>query len=171
MNEEVRELYCDGGVVGRNPSPIGGTYAWCRVENGERVAERVRGILPSDLGVPCVSNNNSELAALLDGLESLPEEWDGRVNSDSQVALGWVFLGWSQDKVPATLRERLNAMRQSGRLAGLRWRLLQGHPTKADLACGIGKKRTLPVSEHNVWCDQACQAHAKAMLDDPFSEQ
>lgn len=171
MNEEVHELYCDGGVVGRNPSPIGGTFAWCLVDAGERVAERVGGLLPSDMGVLHVSNNNSELTALLDGLENLPAGWDGRVNSDSQVALGWVFLGWSQEKVPAPLRERLNAMRQSGRLAGLRWRLLQGHPTKADLACGIGKKRTLPVSEHNVYVDQACQAHAKAMLDDPFCEQ
>jgi hypothetical protein len=39
--------------------------------------------------------------------------------------------------------------------------LLQGHPTKEDLANGLGKKRQLPVSEHNVWCDEACNAEKK----------
>lgn len=43
--------------------------------------------------------------------------------------------------------------------------LLQGHPTKADLACGIGKKRNLPVSIHNVWCDEACGKAAREFLE------
>lgn len=44
----------------------------------------------------------------------------------------------------------------------LRWRYRdfgpsyykRGHPTKADLECGIGKKRGLPGSEHNQWKEQ-----------------
>jgi ribonuclease HI len=159
----MKELYCDGGVVGRNPSPVGGVFAWCRVENGFRVQECVSAVRPADVGSPAVSNNNTELLALLDGIEGLPQGRTGRVNSDSQCALGWVFLGWSQEKIPAPLRARLVALRKSGRLSGLEWRLLQGHPTQADLAAGIGKKRGLPVSVHNQWCDQACTARAKEL--------
>jgi len=159
----MKELYCDGGVVGKNPSPIGGVFAWCQVENGFRVKEHTAPVRPADVGAPVVSNNNTELLALLDGIESLPEGWAGRVNSDSQVALGWVFLGWKQEAIPAPLRARLQALRRSGRLFGLEWRLLQGHPTQADLAAGVGAKRGLPVSEHNVWCDKACQTLARTL--------
>jgi ribonuclease HI len=158
----MQELYCDGGVIGRNPSAEGGVWAWCRVEGETRVAEGSGVVRPAELGVAEVTNNNTELLALLEGIEALPEgQCVVRVNSDSQIALGWVFSGWSQEKIPAGLRERLNALRSSGRLAGLSWRLLQGHPTKADLAAGIGAKRGLPVSPWNVWCDKTCQALAK----------
>ncbi len=155
------ELYCDGGVIGVNPSPHGGTYAWCLVENGKRVAEGSGIIRPDDIGVQAVSNNNAELTALLEALRAVPHGWRGRVNSDSQVALGWVFSGWKQDKIPPSLRLRVNVLRQSGKLTGIWVRLLQGHPTKKDLAAGIGSKRSLPVSEHNVWCDEECGRVAK----------
>lgn len=157
----MRELYTDGGVIGRNPSPEGGVFAWCLVENDFRVKEHSGLILPGAIGMQAVSNNNTELLALLDGIEALPKDWTGRVNSDSRIALGWVFLGWSPEKIPQVLRTRLAALHRSGRLAGLQWRLLQGHPTKADLARGIGEKRNLPVSIHNVWCDEACSRLAR----------
>jgi hypothetical protein len=44
--------------------------------------------------------------------------------------------------------------------------LLDGHPTQAQLAAGVGK-RGHPVSAHNVACDRACTAQAnrvRAML-------
>jgi ribonuclease HI len=157
----LAELYCDGGVIGRNPSPAGGVYAWCLVFEGARIAEDVQHVTPEEIGVEAVSNNNSELLALLSGIEQLPDGWRGMVSSDSQVALGWVFLGWSQAKVPQVLADRLNRLRKSGKLRGIAWRLLQGHPTRADLERGVGAKRKLPVSAHNVYVDELCTAMAR----------
>ena len=51
-------LYTDGGVIGQNPSPIGGTWAWCMVsEGGERTRHAYGYVTPADLGTPTVSNN------------------------------------------------------------------------------------------------------------------
>jgi hypothetical protein len=158
------ELYCDGGVIGRNPSPVGGTWAWRRTRGPLCLQESSGLLLPADLGVETISNNNSELLALLTGLECLPDGWTGRCNSDSQIALGWVFQAYSQEKIPETLRARLNNLRHGGRLSGIQWRLLQGHPTETDLLAGVGAKRGLPVSRHNVWCDAACKGAAEAFL-------
>lgn len=150
---DVVELYCDGGVVGRNPSPIGGTWAFCGVDaNGVRILER-SGFVPSPEGRP-ITNNHTEQIAIVKALEAMPDGWSGRVNSDSRIALGRVFHNFREKNLPPNVSERSRAaVRRLGRLT---FRLVQGHPTKADLQNGIGKKRGLPVSEHNVWCDKAC---------------
>lgn len=157
----MNELFCDGGVIGPNPSPLGGTFAWVLTRNGEAIQEESGVLLPADIGQPAVTNNNSELYALLVGLEALPEGWQGRVNSDSQTALGWVFKCWDQRKIPAVLQDRLNDLIASGKILFLDSRLLQGHPTKADLALGVGAKRNLPVSRFNVRCDDLCTEEAE----------
>ena len=41
---------------------------------------------------------------------------------------------------------------------------LDGHPTTAQLASGVGK-RGGPVSEHNKWCDRACGEQARKFLE------
>ena len=46
----------------------------------------------------------------------------------------------------------------------IRYVLLSGHPTKAQLALGIGKGGR-PVSEHNVWCDHECGRRAKGFME------
>lgn len=161
----MNRLYCDGGIIGRNPSPYGGTAAWRRLSGETVMAWNSRIILPEETKTGLVTNNNSELIALLDGIELLPAGWKGTVYSDSRNALGWVFKGYTIDSnIPHGLMVRLNQMVARRKTDGLSYVLLQGHPTKADLAAGIGKKRGLPVSEHNVFCDEACQSLARKWL-------
>lgn len=42
-----------------------------------------------------------------------------------------------------------------GRLGQLQYVQLDGHPTKANLRAGVGKRGN-PVSRHNAWCDREC---------------
>ncbi len=154
-------LYTDGGVIGQNPSPIGGTWAWCMVNaDGTRTRHAYGSVTPADLGTPTVSNNHTELLALVLGLEALPAGWTGTVYSDSWVSLQRVFLAAKLANVPPWLVERLQTLQKSGALKQMAYTLLDGHPTRAELAAGIGK-RGHPVSIHNVWCDQQCGAIAR----------
>lgn len=153
-------LYADGGVIGPNPSAIGGTWAYCLVDaNGQRIVER-SGILLVDPTVPLVTNNVTELLALVEGFEALPDNWQGTVYSDSWVSLQRCFLAAKLNNVPRWLIERLHNVQRSGKLSKAEYCLLDGHPTKAQLAAGVGK-RGQPVSEHNVWCDLACGQQAR----------
>lgn len=154
-------LYADGGVIRKNPSDIGGTWAWCGVDAaGNRVIER-SGAFPAPDSRP-VSNNHTEQIAITLALEAMPDGWSGSVYSDSQIALGRVFKNWRETNLPANISQRsAKAVKRLGKIQTV---LLQGHPTKGDLELGIGKKRNLPVSIHNVWCDKACSAAAKEFL-------
>lgn len=151
--DEIIALYCDGGVIGHNPSADGGTWAWCGVDSfGNRVIER-GGIVEAPASRP-VTNNHTEQIAITLALEAMPDGWSGTVFSDSQIALGRVFKGWRTANLPSNIKERsVLALSRMGKIEIV---LLQGHPTKADLQSGIGKKRNLPVSRHNVWCDKEC---------------
>ncbi len=154
-------LYADGGVIGPNPSPIGGTWAWCLVdEQGARVAADSGTLLQADVGLPTVTNNVTELYALIVGCEALPTGWRGVVCSDSWISLQRVFRGAKLNHVPLWLCQRLGALLKSGRLADCTYELLDGHPTRAELESGIGK-RGHRVSEHNVFCDSACTKRAR----------
>lgn len=161
-------LFTDGGVIGANPSTTGGTWAWVRVENSKEVDRGVGLLLPETLGVQTVSNNNTELLALLRGIECLPDNWNGMVYSDSGIALGWVFRQFRLDSVPDYLRGLL-----SGTLIGAKergvvmdCRLLAGHPTKADLEAGYRVKKAphYPVSPFNVLCDDLCTRRAATRM-------
>ena len=157
-------LYTDGGVIGQNPSPIGGTWAWCMVgADGTRTRHAYGYVTPADLDTPTVSNNHTELLALVLGLEALPAGWAGTVYSDSWVSLQRVFLAAKLANVPPWLVDRLQTLQKSGALKQMTYTLLDGHPTRAELAAGIGK-RGHGVSIHNVWCDQQCSAIARERL-------
>ena len=151
-------VYADGGVIGRNPSAIGGTWAFCAVDAaGLRLIERSGTLHPAECGGP-VSNNQAEYYALVNALEAMPAGWSGAVCSDSMVSLGRIFKGWKTDNLPEWMVSRAQAA-----MARLGWTwcvLLDGHPTKAHLAADVGK-RGHPVSEHNVWCDARCQEEAR----------
>ncbi len=158
----VVALYTDGGCIGPNPSPYGGTWAWTQVNQaGQRVREASGIIRPflrgADGQALPVTNNNSELIALTRGLLSLPEGWCGQVFSDSRLALGWCFWGYKHDLVPDGLYRKMCEARE--RLVSVQAFLLDGHPTQAQLATGIGK-RGQRVSVHNKWADEACTARA-----------
>jgi ribonuclease HI len=145
-------VYADGGVIQKNPSPFGGTWAWVAVgPKGRRLAWG-SGIIQGSRK-RAISNNHAEYRAVVEALEWLPFRWTGRVCSDSEVTLGRIFGRWREEKVPVDLiRRKQVALRRLGDIEPV---LLQGHPTRKELSEGKGK-RGYPVSEHNVWCDAEC---------------
>jgi ribonuclease HI len=153
----LNQLFVDGGVVGANPSYIGGTYAWRQVVDGQPVAEGAHFISAADARVKAVTNNLTEMLAMIKGLESLPDDWKGTVCSDSMITLGRIFKGWKWTKIPNWVIRRFDAVRtRLVHFDEFEHILLCGHPTKAQLAAGVGR-HGYPVSEHNVWCDLACR--------------
>jgi ribonuclease HI len=167
-DNQIVALYADGGCILKNPSTIGGTWAWCAVdEHGARVIER-GGVTPAT-ETREITNNHMEQIAITLALEAMPDGWSGKVYSDSQLALGRVFKGWRIRNLPSNVAKRSAAA--VARLGRIEIALLQGHPTKADLARGIGARRGLPVSEHNVWADEECRRQAKAYLEKQKQER
>ncbi|BDI33451.1 hypothetical protein CCAX7_55020 [Capsulimonas corticalis] len=154
----IAALYTDGGVIRKNPSLIGGTWAWAQVDaSGERIHSEcgvVKPFMKDELGfyLP-VTNNNTEMIALTKGLLSLPEGWSGTVYCDSKIALGWTFWEYNAENVPAPLIAK--ARLAVTRLGQIETVLLDGHPTAAHLAANKGK-RGGPVSVHNQHCDEEC---------------
>lgn len=162
----VTDVYADGGCVLDNPSPHGGTWAWCHVAGGGRVAEASGAVTPEEVGTETVSNNATEFLALLLCLEALPNGWAGTASTDSGVTL-LRFRDHTTTKmkgIPDAWVVRLNAVRR--RLGELNFVLLGGHPTRAELAAGV-RKDGKPVSEHNVWADKQCGKRAKELLSTP----
>jgi ribonuclease HI len=153
----VIALYTDGGVVLRNPSSIGGTWAWCGVdEKYERVCcESGLVLAPSGR---TLSNNVMEYVAVVRALEAMPDGWSGILYSDSMVTLGRIFRGWKLRKLPANAIQRAGAA--LARLGTLTPVLVKGHPSRAELEQGIAVGG-LPVSGHNRWCDQECSRLAR----------
>ncbi len=160
---EVTAIYADGGVIQINPSSIGGTWAWCHVSAENIRVRTASGVVLPRQSCPLITNNLTEMIALVKGMEALPQGWAGCIYSDSQITLGRLFEGWKMSGIPAVLiRQGAEAM------ARLDWArctyvLLDGHPTKAQLLAGRGK-RGGPVSEHNVFCDRQCQLEAAAFM-------
>lgn len=167
----IRAVYADGGVIRKNPSILGGTWAWCHVDTDLLVVDQPElhilssgsGLLtPERAGFHLVSNNHTEYFALAKCLRELPDGWSGRVYSDSRITLGRFFEGWRNENLPEAWVERIR--QELRRLGTLQWTLLDGHPTQAQLAAGIGKRGNA-CSSFNVWCDLRCGAEAKAFLE------
>lgn len=149
-------LYADGGIVGKNGSPKAGTWAF-RVTQNNLVVKEDSGILRYTDDTPHISNNVTELLAVIEGLKSLEPEWCGTIYSDSKITLGRVFCSWAMMNIPEWLILELN--KQKRRLLNFSiftYGLLSGHPTKAHLNKGTGKNGHL-VSIHNQWCDEECK--------------
>jgi ribonuclease HI len=162
-------VYTDGGVIGRNPSTRGGTWAWIQVgvqEGQEKIlAEACGTITPAQAGLPAITNNYTELLAAIQALEALPEQWAGTLYTDSLITLRRIEQSLLGNKpsplngIPDNLRQRLVACKR--RLGPYSVRLLGGHPTKLDLARGY-RADGKPCSRYNVYCDATCQRLAKA---------
>lgn len=161
---EVVEVYADGGNIHRNPSPEGGTWAWCWVnKEGERVRCGSGYYLARDYDpLKQITNNQMEFYAVCKALRQLPEGWSGTVCTDNLVTLRRLSeIGISMKGLP---EEWVVASRPLiARLGRLTWRHLSGHPTKKELEEGISKEGR-PVSVHNEWCHLACEAAAKQYL-------
>lgn len=167
----MNQLFCDGGVIGANPSGIGRTWAFKRIHVSDFDAGQApvvyseSGVItPRKAGMPSITNNLTEMLALLKGLASLDKDWNGTIYSDSQITLGRAFMGWKWKNIPMWMHAEFQRERaRLWRWDEIKYVLLDGHPTIAQLAAGIGK-RGGPVSEHNVWCDQACTAAGQDYL-------
>lgn len=154
----VSEVYTDGGCIGRNPSADGGTWAWIHVYlNGSHKLES-GSVHPTDVGMKRISNNLTELLAMILAFEALPFAWSGAVFTDSLCTLVRADKPTKTKfkNIPHEYRKRLIAAR--GRLGELRFTLLAGHPSRAHIAAG--EKKGKPVSVWNKICDTACQEAA-----------
>jgi ribonuclease HI len=162
--ERIKNVYADGGVVTRNPSGIGGTWAcvWADAEK-ELLCEWMGWAPPIEIDktfpdAPSVSNNVTELLAVVLALEALPPNWEGEVYSDSLCTIRRLqqLEKASMNGVPDWLAVRmLIAGKRLG--AKVSYTLLCGHPTKKELDSGYGK-RGYPVHRHNARCDMLCKA-------------
>lgn len=157
---DPNQLYVDGGLIGKNPSLVGGTWAARCVQNGEVIWEHSGTITPEEARIEFVTNNLTEMLALVKGLQFLPWDWRGTVFSDSQITLGRAFRASPWKNIPTWLYDAFT--NQRARL--VHWSQihcirLDGHPTRKQLEAGKGKRGGL-VSPHNQWCDDACGKEA-----------
>lgn len=84
-------LWTDGGLLSRNPSPLGGSYCAIHVNPENKMVWTDRGILiPKHLGVEKITNNHTELTAVYRGIRRLPDGWKGEIVSDSECVLAWL---------------------------------------------------------------------------------
>lgn len=167
-------LFCDGGLIGRNPSEKGGSWAWCGVDkDGEHIREVSAYLLTKSttcpgharIGSDVVTNNDSEIYAALRALEAMSDGWTGVLATDSQVTIERLEkcrLGQLPTAVRMDWYSRIHCAFK--RLGKVRLVHLAGHPTKAELEAGKRVKEDgteVRVSRHNVWCDKACTELAK----------
>lgn len=144
-------LYVDGGVIITNPSKIGGTWACCYVENEAIVWSRSGVLTPAQATVKEVTNNQSEMYAILMGLLALPHEYKGKVFSDSMITIGRVSMGWKWKNIPQWGHDLFFQARKClVDFNDIKFKHLDGHPTKAQLEAGIGKNGN-PVSKQKCY--------------------
>ncbi len=145
------KLFTDGGVAGKNPSPVGGSWAWCLVADNTIVRWACGFVQPVDIGREKITNNDTEGLAALLALEAMEEKWNGILHTDSLVTL-YRLKRRQPWQLPAFMRERIMLLRQRKRI---KVELVKGHPTAKDLANGVHANGS-PVSEWNVFCDDRC---------------
>jgi ribonuclease HI len=159
---EHPDLYVDGGVIGKNPSAYGGTFAWCLVQNNQVKTSGSGIILPAEFeGFQKITNNVSEIYAALEGLQAVGIEWEGTLWTDSLVTLRRLLGSQSFKGVPTSLRTMCLELRRARKWTA---RLLAGHPSRKMLSSGFNDKG-VPVSCWNVWCDKECQRLSRQYLE------
>lgn len=157
MNDNPSELWCDGGVIGPNPSRLGGTWCFCAIYQGERINQDWGICTPDIMKTETITNNQTELLAALMALESVPIDWNGVLYTDSKITQGRITIGRKFAGIPDWLRKRVLKRREKHKY---RVQLVGGHPTKNELLSGLRKDGKI-VSKWNVWCDKRCTQLAK----------
>lgn len=166
------DLFVDGGCIGKNPSPHGGTWAWVLVDdptiNGGLLIRAGCGYIePKTMKMQTISNNVAELMAAVRGLQATlarDPEWNGTIWTDSMVTLWRITDAKGFKNVPDNLRLKTLDLRQNRKWKA---RLLAGHPTRAELEMGRSYRRPgLPVSGWNAFCDKKCRDLARKFLQE-----
>lgn len=165
QNWDRIDLYADGGVVGKNPSQLGGTWAFVVLYSKEGVL--VKKFFDSGVvtlrseGVSEITNNYTEFLAVLNGCEHLkrehPENKIVYIHTDSNVTR--CRFENEKPKFEGLTQSLVDRMRQVKINSNYIFRLLDGHPNKLQLQNGTGK-RGQPVSKWNVFCDLLCNFQA-----------
>jgi ribonuclease HI len=153
---KVKAIYTDGGLVQKNPSPIGGSWAFRFVDSEDRLGGNVVHQFSGGRIQPGITNNTVEFIAAVLAFRALPEGWSGVWSPDSEVTVtrllyGGQGRGLSQAQIDWGKRamERID-------VKNIKVVMLGGHPTNFDLTQGFRKKDNKLVSIHNVWADKAC---------------
>lgn len=130
MLNMIVELYVDGGVIGTNPSMIGGTFSYKLIYTNGSEYGQAGVITAAEMGSP-ITNNQTEMLALIAGLEQLPVDFQGTIYSDSNVTLGRAFIGWKWTNIPLWMHKRYQKVRA---------RLSTGMRSNISLSMGILQK-------------------------------
>lgn len=138
-------IYTDGATIGRNPSQVGGAWAWCGCDVfGKRVVEN-SGIVLRTRKYPelshYVSNNHMEFYAVGNALSYLPDGWSGKVITDSMVNISR-FRNAGQRKLPKNTPYHWVHWfwKHLSRLGKVEAIWVKGHS----------------IHKHNNWCDAEC---------------
>lgn len=172
----IVSVYTDGGVIRKNPSEVGGTWAYCLVdEYGIRQGGQSGLVTPQDIGQRFVTNNVTELAAVLAALTALPDGWDGTIYTDSKVTMSRVSLGKNgrprkpqkvggfRSTIPDHMVNQLQI--QQLRMGHYQVALVKGHASMDQIAASYnGDQSGQTHSRHNSWCDKECRKEAELFL-------
>lgn len=162
------DVYMDGGVILRNPSPYGGTWAFVIVRNDKVIKKESGTFKPWAMSSSTVTNNQSELVAAYYALKYLADDDMAHLYSDSEVTLGRLFYGYSMNNVPQWLCDELASHKRRLRYFSVfKHTLLAGHPHRISLMKGTDKYGR-PVSKYNVMCDDLCRMRAENYVSKNF---
>ena len=164
-NRNIFDVYTDGGVIKKNPSTIGGTWAYRFVE-GFPFHSNAGTLTKTEVLGDKVTNNQTEMIAVILALLDVPHDFAGTVYSDSMITIGRMSMGYKWKNIPQWMQD-LHAQNKE-RLVNwdkIQWVNLKGHPTKKALSTGIDESGGRPVSIHNVWCDKECGRMADLVLE------
>lgn len=157
--ERTARLYSDGGVF-RPRRCEAGSWAWVAVDEDGWMVNYEFGWVQANERVPEISNNQCEYLAMLRAVEAMPGDWGGKICSDSGVTIGRFSQGWKHLNIPPQWERRMQEATQRLSLAPGDYILHKGHPTRADIAAGEGRRkpggRVYPVSVHQELCDRLC---------------
>lgn len=164
--DRKNRLYTDGGVIQKNPSTIGGTWAYCLVTSkGNMLYEDYDVERPERFNNKLVTNNQMELLAVIRGLQTIQRDMIIHVCSDSEITLGRVFKNYSMENIPDWMVNELDTeKRRLNQFKHFRCTLLSGHPTKSQLQAGVGRNGHL-VSYWNKHVDELCKLASERYLE------
>lgn len=148
INLTSYDLYSDGGVIQKNPSLIGGTYAYVIIHE-DKIKDKDAGTYtPDDMNTDVVTNNQTELVAALAGFELafVKGLHIRKFYCDSDVTLGRLYRGWALNNIPAWLVDWHHEL--VGVIQTTPYELVKGH---------AGNK-------WNEYCDQLCRQAGLKLL-------